>query len=65
MSAPSTNLTTQTRRHRPALFAIAAVSFVAGALLTGLVGHVMDEGSAPEGAEVQIDGRTGLPASGD
>lgn len=65
MSAPSTNIDTQTRRHRPALYAIAAVSFLAGALLTGLLGHVLDEGSAPEGAEVQIDGRTGLPISGD
>lgn len=61
MSAPGTNIDTQTRRHRPALYAIAVVSFLAGALMAGLVGHVLGNGDTPEGAEVRIDGRTGLP----
>lgn len=61
MSAPNTNIDRQTRRHRPALYAIGLAGFVAGALVMGLLGHVFDEAEAPEGAEVQIDGRTGLP----
>lgn len=65
MSAPDTNIKTQQKRHKPALLGILfAVALVLG-LLFAFVTFVVDQGGAPEGANAQIDGRTGAIIEGD
>ena len=59
MSAPDTNIEKQNKRHRPSLIGIGAVVAFAGVLLIALIVYVVDRGGVPQGAEVQIDGRTG------
>lgn len=59
MSAPQTNLEKQKRRHRGPLIGITlGLLFVAGIFLW-MFGTVAEEGQPPQGAETQIDGRTG------
>ena len=66
MSSPQTNLETQKRRHKGPLIGIAVVLAFALVLLFLLITYVSDKGGVPEGAETQIDGRTGdeIPAEG-
>lgn len=59
MSAPNTDPEKQVKRHRPSLVAIAAAAGLALVLLVGLLTFIADDGGTPEGAESQIDGRTG------
>ena len=59
MSAPDTDPEKQVKRHRPSLIGIAAVVALALVLLFAFVTFVVDRGGVPEGAEEQIDGRTG------
>jgi len=59
MSAPETNIEKQQDRHKPALFGMGAVVIWALVLLAGLIGWTVWNGQEPEGAAVQIDGRTG------
>ncbi len=59
MSAPDTNTERQKRRHRPALMGIGTAGAVAVVLLAGLLVYITVTADAPEGAETQIDGRTG------
>ncbi|WP_116597275.1 hypothetical protein [Primorskyibacter marinus] len=59
MSAPQTNVETQEKNHRPAL---GAMKFAVGAALVLFIVFVIwmfAAGDDPEGAETQIDGRTG------
>ncbi|MCB5197661.1 hypothetical protein SAMN05428995_102102 [Loktanella sp. DSM 29012] len=64
MSAPKTDLDKQEKRHRGALTGIGTVVIFALLLLATLLFFLSADGNEPEGAEVQIDGRTGteLPA---
>lgn len=59
MSAPKTDLEKQEKRHRGPLTGIVGVVVFALALLLLFVGYVVWQGDSPEGAEQQIDGRTG------
>ncbi|KQI69494.1 hypothetical protein AN189_03565 [Loktanella sp. 3ANDIMAR09] len=59
MSAPKTDLDKQEKRHRGALTGIGTVVIFALLLLAGLLFLLSADGNEPEGAEVQIDGRTG------
>ena len=66
MSAPQTNVEKQADRHRPSLVGIAAAVIFALVLLFGLITFLAGRGETPEGAETQIDSRTGeeVPADG-
>ncbi len=66
MSAPKTDLDTQEKRHRGPLRGMAGVVIFALLLLAGLMFYVSSSGNTPDGAPVQIDGRTGaeVPADG-
>lgn len=59
MSAPDTEPEKQAKRHRPSLIAIAAAVVLALILLLGFLTLVVERGGTPDGAETQIDGRTG------
>jgi len=59
MSAPDTNIKTQEKRHRGPLIGMAAGVAFAVILLTGLLVWLSANADPPEGAAVQIDGRTG------
>ncbi|SDX38540.1 hypothetical protein [Litoreibacter albidus] len=59
MSAPDTNVDKQAREHKAPLVGIAGVLTFAGALLVALIIWVVSMGGEPEGADVQVDGRTG------
>ncbi|WP_281858010.1 hypothetical protein [Litoreibacter halocynthiae] len=59
MSSPNTNLEKQQRQHNGPLTGIAGVLVFAGVLLAALIGWTVYQGGEPQGAEVQIDGRTG------
>ena len=61
MSAPQTNIEKQKKFHRTPLFGILAVVVVALLLFFALGTFVAEDGGTPEGAAVQIDGRTGEP----
>lgn len=65
MSAPNTNIEKQARRHRGALWGIALAVLTAVILFVGYMTVIVDRGNEPEGADVQIDGRTGLPETAD
>ncbi|WP_417603055.1 hypothetical protein [Primorskyibacter flagellatus] len=65
MSAPKTNVETQEKNHRPAL---GGMKFAVGAalvLFTAFVIWVFAAADDPEGAETQIDGRTGEAVQSD
>ena len=59
MSAPKTDFDKQEQRHRGPLRGMGLVVILALVLLAGLMTWVSYDGGAPEGADVQIDGRTG------
>ncbi len=59
MSAPKTDLEKQEKRHKGPLTGIVGVVVFALVLLLLFVGYVVWQGDSPEGAEQQIDGRTG------
>ena len=59
MSAPDTDPEKQAKRHRPSLIGMGIVVVLALAMLLALITFVVDRGGAPEGAEEQVDGRTG------
>ena len=60
MSAPKTNIEKQKKRHRGVLRGMAAMVIFAVVLLGGLLFFVAYYGNDPQGAETQIDGRTGV-----
>ena len=60
MSAPDTNTERQAKRHRPALVGMAVAVLVALALLFAYSIYVAEDGNTPQGAEEQVDGRTGV-----
>ena len=59
MSAPDTNIDKQKKRHKGPLGGIALALIFAGILFVGYVAFEILAGDAPEGAETQVDGRTG------
>ena len=59
MSAPDTNTEKQQDRHRAPLGGMALAVIFAVVLLIGLVMFLILGGDDPEGADTQIDGRTG------
>ncbi len=59
MSAPDTNLEKQKRRHRGPLIGMALGVLFVGVIFLWMTGVVAFEGQTPQGAETQIDGRTG------
>lgn len=59
MSAPDTDPEKQVKRHRPSLIGMGVVVVLALAMLLALITFVADRGGVPEGAEEQVDGRTG------
>lgn len=59
MSAPKTDLDKQEKQHRGPLRGMALVVAFALALLVVLMIWISYNGNEPEGAETQIDGRTG------
>lgn len=65
MSAPDTDVEKQGKRHKPSLIGMAVVVAFALALLAALLIFVVDRGGVPEGAETQIDSRTGEVVEGD
>lgn len=65
MSAPDTNVEKEKRRHKPALNAIRLSLIVAAGLLIGFLGWTFGQSDGPEGAQTQIDGRTGEEVSGE
>ncbi len=66
MSAPQTNIEKQKRKHKGPLIGMAIGVVFAVGMLALLIGYTADEAGAPDGAEIQIDGRTGaeVPADG-
>lgn len=65
MSAPKTNLEKQEERHKGPLTGIRLVVLFALILLVGLVIFFAVGGDSPEGADSQIDSRTGEVVGGD
>lgn len=63
MSAPNTDPKKEVKRHRPSLVAIIGSVVLALALLLAFLTFVVERGNTPDGADTQIDGRTGAPAS--
>ena len=61
MSPPDTNLEKQRRRHWGPLLGIGLVALFGIALILFWITGLVEEGGEPQGAEVQIDGRTGDP----
>lgn len=59
MSAPNTNTETQVKRHKGPLWGMALVGLFVAGMFLALAAWVADDGGVPEGAETQIDGRTG------
>lgn len=65
MSAPDTNVEKEERRHKPALTGIRLSLIVAAGLFIGFLGWTFAQSDGPEGAETQIDGRTGDAVAGE
>lgn len=64
MSAPTTNIDKQATRHRAPIWGILfAAAF--GALMGAAITWTATSGDDPEGAAVQVDGRTGAEVAGD
>lgn len=59
MSAPKTNVETEKRRHSVVLRVIAASVIFAAVLFFGFLLVTAERGETPDGAEAQVDGRTG------
>ncbi|WP_386682807.1 hypothetical protein [Loktanella sp. R86503] len=59
MSAPKTDLDKQEKNHRGPMRGMAFVVGFALLLLVGLMVWTSSNGTSPEGADTQIDGRTG------
>lgn len=59
MSAPNTNPDKQARQHRGPLMGMGMMVLWAGVLLVGLIIFISMRGGSPEGADAQVDGRTG------
>lgn len=59
MSAPKTDIEKQETQHRGPLRGMAVVVVFALVLLVGLMFFLSANGNEPEGADVQVDGRTG------
>lgn len=59
MSAPQTNIENQKKRHKPALGGMAISVIGALILLAVFVTWTVWKGGEPEGADAQVDGRTG------
>lgn len=60
MSAPNTDVEKQEKKHSTPLIGMAAVVLFALLLLGGLMMWTSGNGNDPEGAETQVDGRTGV-----
>ena len=65
MSAPQTNVETQVERHRGPILGISTVLIFASILLAIFVAFVVVRGGTPEGAETQVDSRTGAEVTVD
>jgi hypothetical protein len=63
MSSPEPELQKQKRRHRGPLIGMAVVLAFVAILFFGWSFWSAQEATPPEGADVQIDGRTGEPAT--
>ncbi|MBM9595362.1 hypothetical protein [Roseitranquillus sediminis] len=59
MSAPKTNVEKQKEQHKAPLLGMRAVVMWSVGLLILLLLYVFFTGNEPEGADVQVDGRTG------
>ena len=59
MSAPDTNVKKQEKEHKGPLMGMGAAIIWAVVLLAALMAWIVFNGNDPEGAETQIDGRTG------
>ena len=59
MSAPKTDLDKQEKQHRGPMRGMAFVVGFALLLLVILMVWISDNGNTPQGAQTQIDGRTG------
>jgi hypothetical protein len=59
MSASNTDVEKQVKRHKGPLIGIALVVAFALILLAFFAARTVDQGGVPEGADVQVDGRTG------
>ncbi len=59
MSAPETNIEKQAKKHKGPLAGMAGVLVFVGVLLAAFVIWTVYNGDTPEGAETQIDSRTG------
>ena len=62
MSAPDTDLEKQEKRHKGPLVGMGLAVIAALLLLFVFVSYLVSEGGEPQGAETQIDGRTGIEA---
>lgn len=63
MSAPNTNIEKQTRRHRGPLIGMTLVVIFAVGIIFFWLARDTANAPGPEGADVQIDGRTGQPTT--
>ena len=63
MSAPDTDIKKQEKDHKGPLIGMAFGVAFAGVLLIGFLVWLSANGETPEGAAVQIDGRTGEPVA--
>ena len=59
MSAPKTNVEKEEKRHKPALMGIKGLLIFVAILMLLFGGYMMIKADGPQGADTQIDGRTG------
>lgn len=64
MSAPDTNIDKQASRHRAPIWGILAALAV-GAVMGVAITLTATSGDNPEGADIQVDSRTGEPIAAD
>lgn len=64
MSAPDTNIDKQADNHKGPLTGMKAVLAFVGVLLVAFIVWTVANGNDPQGAAVQIDGRTGAEVVG-
>ncbi len=65
MSSPNTDLHKQKRRHSAPLIGMVVATAVVVVVAIVLLFSGAEEATPPEGAEEQIDGRTGQPSEAD
>ncbi|QQA43986.1 hypothetical protein [Pelagovum pacificum] len=65
MSAPETNVDKQAKRHRPSIVGISVVLIFVAIITVVFSVWLFAAGDEPEGADTQIDGRTGEVVSGE